>query len=108
MVLYNQKCVRCPNMVPITSRNQFPLCYDCQKKELQGEIKDPKMKKLFDVPEEFYKTSQFLRSIKIYYLKWGKISEKQLEYFKKTVKDMKAEAKTSKKSAKVSITFSAN
>jgi len=76
-------------MVLITSRNQFPLCYDCQKSELQGQIKEPKMKKMFNIPEEFYKTNGFLRSIKINYLRFGKLSDKQIECFQKTVKEMK-------------------
>ena len=88
-ILYNQKCARCPKMVPMTSRKQFPLCYDCQKKEMQGVIKDPKMKKLFNLPEDFYKESPFLRSIKVYYLKFGEITDRQKEYFEKTVKEMK-------------------
>ena len=92
-ILYNQKCARCPKMVPMTSRKQFPLCYDCQKKDLQGTIKDPKMKKLFDLPEEFYKESPFLRSIKVYYLKFKELTVRQKEYFEKTVKEMKAESK---------------
>lgn len=96
-ILYNQKCARCPKMVPITSRKQFPLCYDCQKKDLQGVIKDPKMKKLFNLPEEFYKESPFLRSIKAYYLKFKEITVRQKEYFEKTVKEMKAETKKESK-----------
>lgn len=47
------------------------------------------MKKLFNIPEEFYKTNGFLRSIKINYLRFGKLSEKQIECFQKTVKEMK-------------------
>jgi len=89
-VLYKQRCARCKkNMVKISSRKQFPLCYDCQKHELKGEIKNAKLRKMFDIPEEFYKESPFLRSVKIYYLKFGKISEKQIEFFKKTVREMK-------------------
>ncbi len=76
-------------MVKMISRKQFPLCYDCQKDELKGRIKDPKIRKLFDVPEEFYRESPFLRSVKIYYLKFGRVSEKQVEYFKKTVEELK-------------------
>ncbi len=79
-------------MVLITGRNQFPICYDCQKGELQGEIKDKKMKKFFKIPEEFYKKSGFLRSIKSNYLKFGALTEKQIEFFKKTVKEMKENA----------------
>jgi len=76
-------------MVLMTSRNQFPLCYDCEKKELQGEITDPKMKEMFDIPEEFYKNNGFLRSIKKNYLRFGNLSEKQIEVFKRVVEDMK-------------------
>ena len=76
-------------MVLISGRNNFPLCYDCQKNELEGEIKDPEMKKLFDIPEEFYRQNSFLRSIKSNYLKFGKLTEKQVETFKKAVSDMK-------------------
>ena len=76
-------------MVLITGRNQFPICYEGQKPELQKVIRDKKMKKFFDIPEEFYKKSGFLRSIKSNYLKFGKLTEKQIEAFKKTVKEMK-------------------
>jgi len=91
---YKHKCVRCKtNYVLATRRDKFPVCYECQKKEMQGEITDPKLKKMFDIPEEFYKSNSFLRDIKIKYLRYGSISEKQIEAFKKTVKDMKAASK---------------
>ena len=54
------------------------MCYDCQKAEMQGEIKDPEMKKMFDIPEEFYENNAFLRDIKIKYLKWGELTENQI------------------------------
>ena len=89
-VRFKQKCFRCrKNYVMTNSRNRFPLCYDCQKKELNKEIKDPKMKKLFDIPEEFYKKNSFLRDIKMAYFRFEKLSPKQIAAFKKTVKEMK-------------------
>jgi len=89
-IKFQQKCNKCKqNYVTVTNRQRYALCYDCQKKEMEGEIKDPKMKKMFDIPEEFYKKNMFLRSIKINYLRFGKLSEKQIEAFKKTVKKMK-------------------
>lgn len=89
---YKQKCFRCKkNYVTITWRNKFPLCYDCQKSELSGEIADPKLKKLLDLPEEFYQKNAFLRSIKINAIRFGHLSEKQIEYFKKTVDQLKKE-----------------
>ena len=89
-IKFQQKCNKCKqNYVTVTNRQRYALCYDCQKQEMEGEIKDPKMKKMFDIPEEFYKKNMFLRSIKINYLRFGKLSEKQIEAFKKTVKKMK-------------------
>lgn len=89
-ITFKQKCGRCrKKFVITTSRNRYPLCYDCQKKELEGEITDPEMKKLFDIPEEYYKENDFLRAIKANYLKFEKLSERQIEAFKKTVEKIK-------------------
>lgn len=54
------------------------------------------MKKLFDIPEEYYKKNAFLRSIKSNYLKFGKLSDKQIEYFEKTVKECESQNDTDK------------
>ncbi len=90
MVRYKQKCFRCKkNFVLVTSRQKYVQCYDCQKKELDQEIKNPKMKKLFDIPNEFYKENTFLRDIKLNYLKYSNLSGKQIDAFKKTVEGMK-------------------
>ena len=94
VALFKHLCKKCKkNRVLVSSKNKFPICYDCQKEELNKEIKSPKMKKLFDIPEEYYKENAFLRSIKINYLRFGNLSEKQIEYFKKTVEKMKNEGK---------------
>lgn len=83
---YKQRCNKCKkNYVGVVGRQDYVLCYDCQKDLLNGEIKDPEMKKLFSIPEEYYKESLFLRNIKIYYLKFEKLSDKQIEAFKKVV-----------------------
>ncbi len=58
-------------------------------KELRQDVKDPKMKKFFDIPQEYYEQSQFLRSIKRNYLRFERLSEKQIESFKKTVEEFK-------------------
>ena len=73
----------------MTYKQRYPVCYECQKKELEGKIKDPKMKRLFNVSEEFYKQNSFLRSIKINYLKYGELSDKQIKTFKEVVKKLK-------------------
>lgn len=56
---------------------------------MEGDITDPKMKKLFDIPEKYYKDSMFLRNIKINYLKYGNLTDKQIEAFKKVVGKIK-------------------
>ncbi|OGM02709.1 hypothetical protein A3K72_02115 [Candidatus Woesearchaeota archaeon RBG_13_36_6] len=89
-IKFKKKCIRCnKNYVISTWRDRYPVCYDCQKREMQGEIKDPKMKKLLDIPEEYYKENSFLRSIKINYLKYERLTEKQVEAFKKVVEKIK-------------------
>lgn len=90
-VKYKQKCSRCrKNYVVVTWKTRFPVCYDCEKKDLQGTITDPVMKKLFDIPEDFYKNNAFLRDIKINYLRFGRLSDKQVDAFKKAVEKMKS------------------
>lgn len=90
MVKYKEMCKKCrKNYIIVNRRERYPLCYDCQKPMMQGEIKSKKLKELFDIPEEFYRESLFLRNIKIYYIKFGSLSAKQVSAFKKVVKDMK-------------------
>ena len=97
MAKFKIKCARCrKNYVLATSRTRFPVCYECQEKEMKGEIKDPKMKEMFDIPEEFYKENAFLRDIKINYLKFGSLSERQIEAFQNTVKKMKEKKESPK------------
>ena len=89
MVQYKQMCKKCrKNYIIVTGRERYALCYDCQKKYLKGEIKNKKYRKLFDIPEKYYKENLFLRNIKIYYLRFDKLSEKQVKAFKKTVKEL--------------------
>jgi len=75
-------------MVIVNYRTRFAVCYECQKNEMDGEIKDPEMQKMFNIPEEAYRQNSFLRSIKINYLKYGKLTDKQIEAFKKTVEKL--------------------
>lgn len=94
MANYKKLCTRCKkNYIQASWKNNYPVCYDCQKTELNQEVKDPKMKRMFNIPEEFYKKNSFLRSIKINYHRYGDLSDRQIETFKEAVKKMKAEAK---------------
>tara|TARA_Y100000034_G_scaffold129179_1_gene185162 strand:- start:16 stop:312 length:297 start_codon:yes stop_codon:yes gene_type:complete len=94
---YKQLCFACKKNYSIASwKDKYVICYDCQKKELDTPIKSAKFKKMFDIPEEFYKENPFLRSIKLNYIRYKELSEKQIAAFKKTVKTMKEEAKKKK------------
>ncbi len=101
MAMYKQKCGYCNKNYVLAGRSQkFVVCFDCQKKELAGEVTDPVMKEMFDIPEEFYKTSGFLRNIKVSYLKFGNLTERQIEAFKKVVSEMKDKEKGKGKDGK--------
>ena len=67
---------------------------------MTGEIKDAAMKKMFDIPEELYMKNAFLRDIKIKYLRFGSLSDKQLDAFKKVSKELKEKKKEAKKESK--------
>jgi DNA-directed RNA polymerase subunit RPC12/RpoP len=99
-ITYKQKCARCnKNYVTATWKTRYVLCYDCQKKELMGVVEDPKMKKLFNIPDDFYTESAFLRSIKINYLRYGDLSGDQIRAFKSVVQSFK-DARAGKSPAK--------
>lgn len=96
-IRFKQKCSRCgKNYVKVSRRQHYVLCYDCQKGELNHEIKDSKMKKFFDIPKEFYRENAFLRSIKVNYLRYGRLSERQIETFKKAVEKMRKSSQDAK------------
>ena len=84
-------------MALVTSSRQRPICTECGMKQIEKPIKDPKMKRLFNIPKELYEEYAFLRSIKSNYLQYGNLTEKQVEVFKKVVKEAKAKKKVKKK-----------
>ena len=101
MVSFKKKCGRCrKNYVLATNKTGFVVCYECQEKQMKGEITDPKMKKMFDIPHEFYVASMFLRDIKIKYLMYGSLSERQIEAFENTVIKFTEQAKEASKEEK--------
>jgi len=97
-VHFKQKCERCKtNYVTVSSwRQRRPIvCYECEKKEMEGEITEPSMKKLFDIPEDFYRQNGFLRKIKINYMKYHSLTPAQIDAFKKTVQDLEKKKNSS-------------
>jgi len=80
-------------MVVIYSFRQFPICTECQMKRIDKPIKDPKYKKLLDIPQKLYEESQFLRNIKEAYLRFDNLTANQVAAFKKVVKELKEKPK---------------
>lgn len=88
-VQFKQKCRKCNKNYVLAGRGQrFVVCYDCQKADLKGEITDPEMKKLFDIPDELYMTNSFLRDIKVKYLRYKNLTDKQIAAFKKVLEEV--------------------
>lgn len=88
--MFKLKCIRCKkNYQLATRRDNYVICYECHKNDLNQPIKDKKMQQLFDIPEQFYIDNMFLRDIKMKYIKFGELSDKQIEAFKTTVEKMK-------------------
>ncbi len=89
-VKYKIKCIRCKkNYVLSSYRQRNNTCAECQEKDMQGEVKDPELKKLLDIPEAYYKENNFLRNIKIAALRYGKLTDRQIEVFKDVVQKLK-------------------
>jgi len=90
MVSYKQLCINCKkNYITISRAQKYAVCYDCQKNELNKKIDDKNFRKMFDISEDLYKENSFLRSIKLNYIRYGKLSEKQIDAFRKTVENNK-------------------
>ena len=95
---YKQKCILCKkNYALVTWKNRTPICTQCKMEEISKPIKDPKFKKLFDIDKKLYERSSFLRNIKSNYLRFGSLSENQIESFKKVVKEVKSKKPAERK-----------
>ena len=87
---YKQKCIVCrKNHALVTWKNRVPVCVECKMKEIDKPITNPKYKKLFNIDKALYEKSGFLRNIKSSYIRFGELSEKQIDMFKKVVEDVK-------------------
>ena len=51
---------------------------------------------MFNIPEEYYKETPFLRNIKANYLKYGSLTANQISAFEKVVDKIKADKKFAK------------
>ena len=87
---YKQVCAICrKNHVLIVQRNQFPICTSCSMKQINQPIENATFRKMFDIDQKLYEGSSFLRSRKSNYLRFGSLSDKQIETFKRVAEEMK-------------------
>jgi len=99
MVSYKQRCSLCrKGWALVTSgRQRFAICSDCEMKVVQLKVEDEEYVKLFDLPLDWYRENSFLRSVRYQYGRFGGVTDKQVEAFKKTVKEMKKEKNKKRK-----------
>ncbi len=76
-------------MVIMKSRRQKAICTPCQFRGIDDSkpITDPAMQKLFNIDPKLYERSYFLRDIKAKYLRFGNLTEKQIEVFAKVAEE---------------------
>ena len=99
---YKQLCAICrKNHVLISARGQFPICTSCSMREISKPIEDEKFRKMFDIDQKLYEESSFLRSIKSNYLRFGSLSEKQVETFKRVAAELANPTANNKSSAQI-------
>jgi hypothetical protein len=98
MAQYKQKCAQCKKQWVLmrTGRSRFAVCVDCEMKEVVQPVEEKEFVSLFDIPLDWYRENHFLRSVRYQYGRFGALSDKQIEAFKKTVKEMKALKKKKK------------
>lgn len=102
---YKQICAICrKNHVLISARGQFPICTACSMREISKPIEDEKFRKMFDIDQKLYEQSSFLRSIKSNYLRFGSLSEKQVETFKRVAAELANPALGNKSNAPAAAT----
>ena len=90
MAKYKQKCIICKEKWALVNHyREKPMCKDCEQKLMQKPIKDIKFKKMFNIDQKLYEESSFLKSIRLNYARFGSLSGKQVEYFKKVVDELK-------------------
>lgn len=93
-IKFKQKCSKCNTNYVVTAKKvPYIVCYDCQKEDLEKEIDDPFVKNLFNIPIDYYRENAFLRNVKINYIKYKTISEKQISAFKKIVEEIEKDRK---------------
>ena len=86
---FKQKCKICKGEWVLVSYRVYPICVSCHMKQIFSEEVTDKKFNFLNIKKEFYEKSRFLRNIRQSYLMYKSLSEKQIEAFKKTLKEIK-------------------
>ncbi len=89
MAEYKQQCMVCKKAkVLMRSRKQKPICVACRMGDAKDTpITDPAMQELFAIDERLYERNSFLADIKAKYMRFGNLSERQIEVFRRVAQE---------------------
>jgi hypothetical protein len=86
---FKQKCKICKECWILVKYREYPICVKCHMRQIFAEKVEDKKFKFLNVDKKIYEQSRFLRNIRQSYLMYKSLTDKQIETFKKTVKDLK-------------------
>ncbi|HLC52687.1 MAG TPA: hypothetical protein VJI98_05575 [Candidatus Nanoarchaeia archaeon] len=86
--LFKKKCGICTKEWVVINSREYPVCVSCHMKQILSEEITDKKFNFLNIDLELYKKSKFLRSIRQSYLMYKSLTEKQIEAFKKAVKEL--------------------
>ena len=87
---FKQKCKICHKDWVVINRREFPICVGCHMKQIFSEEVTDKKFAFLNQSKKMFEKSRFLRNIRQNYLMYKSLTKKQIDAFKKTVKDIKA------------------
>ena len=87
---FKEKCKICKEKWVLVYPREYTICLECQMKQIFSEEVTEKEYEFLNQPKELFEKSKFLRNIRRSYLMYKDLTDKQIEAFKKAVKDIKA------------------
>lgn len=86
--LFKKKCGICNKEWVVINSREYPVCVSCHMKQIFSEEVTDKAFSFLNIDKGLYEKSKFLRSIRQSYLMYKSLTQKQIEVFKKAVKDL--------------------
>jgi len=86
---FKQKCKICHQEWVVINYREFPICISCHMRQIMSEKVTAKKYLFLNIDKKLYEKSRFLRNIRQAYLMYHELTKKQIDAFKKTIKDLK-------------------